>query len=145
MHIAVARLTFSGEQSGSRRAVTNARAEALLDQQAIEYEREPSWIEKGQKPDFYCHGHPNFWCEVKTLERLPDSKELEAALAELRSRTSNIPQPGFGIAYIDSGFDHREAKAVRGASGRQVPRPIRDLFPSVRIEHGLARRIRGDA
>jgi hypothetical protein len=60
MHIAVARLTFSGEQSGSRRAVTNARAEALLDKQAIEYEREPSWIEKGQKPDFYCHGHPNF-------------------------------------------------------------------------------------
>ena len=35
--------------------MTNARAEALLDKQGIEYEREPSWIEKGQKPDFYCH------------------------------------------------------------------------------------------
>jgi hypothetical protein len=92
--------------------VTNARAEALLDKQGIEYEREPSWIEKGQKPDFYCHGHSNFWCEVKTLEPLPDSKELEAALAELRSKTSNIPQPSLGIAYIGSGFDHREAKAV---------------------------------
>jgi hypothetical protein len=122
MHIAVARLTFSGEQSGSRRAVTNARAEALLDKQGIEYEREPSWIEKGQKPDFYWHGHPNFWCEVKTLERLPDSNELEAALAQLRSKTSNIPQPGFGIAYIGSGFDHREAKAVTHLVKRAVQR-----------------------
>ena len=36
--------------------MTNARAEALLDKQGIRYKREPSWIEKGQKPDFYCHG-----------------------------------------------------------------------------------------
>jgi hypothetical protein len=102
--------------------VTNARAEVLLDKQRIRYEREPSWIEKGQKPDFYCHGRPNFWCEVKTLEPLPDSKQLEAALADLRSRTSNISEPGFGIAYIGFGFDHREAKAVTHLVRRAVQR-----------------------
>jgi len=102
--------------------VTNARAEALFDKQRIRYEREPSWIEKGQKPDFYCHGRPNFWCEVKTLEPLPDSKQLEAALADLRSRTFNISEPGFGIAYIGFGFDHREAKAVTHLVRRAVQR-----------------------
>ena len=57
--------------------MTNARAEALLDKQGIRYEREPNWIAKGQKPDFYCEGRPNFWCEVKTLGRLPDDEDQE--------------------------------------------------------------------
>jgi hypothetical protein len=91
--------------------VTNVRAEALLDKQGVRYEREPDWIKKGQKPDFYCHGRPNYWCEVKTLEPLPDSKALGEALADLRNRTSNISEPGLGIAYIGPGFDHREAKS----------------------------------
>jgi hypothetical protein len=103
-------------------AVTNARAEALLDKQGIRYEREPIWIKNGQKPDFYCHGRPNFWCEVKTLEPLPDSKELEAALAVLRNRTSNVSEPGFGIAYIGHEFDHRGAKAVAHLVKRAVRR-----------------------
>jgi hypothetical protein len=122
MHVRLARLTLSSRQSGSRRVVTNARAEALLRKQGIKFEREPSWIEKGQKPDFYCRARPNFWCEVKTLEPLPDSEELGAALADLRSRTSNIWEPSCGFAYIGRGFDHREAKAVTHLIKRAVCR-----------------------
>jgi hypothetical protein len=63
--------------------VTNTRAEALLNKQGIRCEREPSWIEKGQKPDFFCCGRPKFWCEVKTLGRLPDSRESNALFSSL--------------------------------------------------------------
>jgi hypothetical protein len=92
--------------------VTNARAEALLDKQGIRYEREPDWIKKGQKPDFYCRGRTKFWCEVKTLGQLPDSKDQNRALAELRNRTSGISSPGYGIGYISSALSHRDAKTV---------------------------------
>jgi hypothetical protein len=102
--------------------VTNARAEALLDKQGIKYEREPDWIEKGQKPDFYCRGRSNFWCEVKTLVRLPDDEDRNRALTELRNRTAGIPSSGYGIAYIRSALSPRDAKAAANLLKRAVPR-----------------------
>jgi hypothetical protein len=102
--------------------VTNARAETLLRKQRIKFERELDWIEEGQKPDFYCRARPHFWCEVKTLEPLPETEELGAALADLQSRTSTISEPGCGVAYIGKGHDHREAKAVTHLIKRAVLR-----------------------
>lgn len=102
--------------------MTNARAKALLGKQGIRYEREPDWITKGQKPDFYCYGHLKFWCEVKTLGRLPDSEDQHRALVELRNRTSGIFSPGYGIAYIRSPLSPRDAKAVSHLVKRAVPR-----------------------
>ena len=133
MHVRRARLTLSGGQLGSRRAVTNARAEALLDKQGIKYEREPDWIEKGQKPDFYCHGRPNVWCEVKTLVRLPDDEERNRALTDLRNRTSGISSPGYGIAYIRSALSPRDAKAAANLLKRAVPRLEASDAPQVAV------------
>ena len=116
-----------------RKAVTNARAEALLDKQGIRYEREPDWIEKGQKPDFYCRGRPNFWCEVKTLGRLPNDEDQNRALAELRNRTSNISSSGYGIAYIRSALSPRDAKAVTNLLKRAVPRLEASDAPDVAV------------
>jgi len=102
--------------------VTNKRAEALLDKQGIKYETEPDWIKKGQKPDFYCRGRPNFWCEVKTLGRLPNDQDANRALPELKRRTSGISSPGYGIAYIRTALSPRDAKAVSNLVKRAVPR-----------------------
>jgi hypothetical protein len=102
--------------------VTNKRAEALLDNQGIRYEREPDWIKKGQKPDFYCHGRSNFWCEVKTLGRLPTDQDVHRALPELKNRTSGISSPGYGIAYIRTALSPRDAKAVSNLVRRAVSR-----------------------
>ena len=116
-----------------RKAVTNARAESLLDRQGIRYEREPDWIEKGQKPDFYCRGRPNFWCEVKTVGRLPNDEDQNRALAELRNRTSNISSSGYGIAYIRSALSPRDAKAVTNLLKRAVPRLEASDAPDVAV------------
>lgn len=113
--------------------MTNARAEALLEKCGIKFECEPAWILEGQKPDFYCRGRPNFWCEVKTLGRLPDSKDQSDALAELRNRTSGIFLPGYGIAYISSALNHRDAKAVAHLVKRAVRRFQDSDSPQVTI------------
>ena len=113
--------------------MTNTRAEALLDKQGITYEREPDWVKKGQKPDFYCCGRSTFWCEVKTLGRLPDDEDQNRALAELRNRTSNISSPGYGIAYIRSALSPRDAKAVTNLLKRAVPRLEASDAPQVAV------------
>jgi hypothetical protein len=113
--------------------VTNARAETLLDKQGIRYEREPDWIEKGQKPDFYCRGRSNFWCEVKTLGRLPDDEDRNRAFTELRNRTSSISAPGYGIAYIRSALSARDAKAITNLLKRAVPRLDASDSPDVAV------------
>jgi hypothetical protein len=115
------------------RAVTNARAEALLDKQRIKYEPEPDWIEKGQKPDFYCRGRSNFWCEVKTLGRLPDDEDKNRALTELKERTSSISSPGYGIAYIRSALSSSDAKAVTNLLKRAVPRLAASDAPEIAV------------
>lgn len=102
--------------------MTDTRAEKLFDRLGIPYEREPDWITKGQRPDFYCYGIPKFWCEVKTLEKLEDSKQAGRALAELRSRTSNISLPGQGIAHVNNNLNHRDAKVVARLVHRAVRR-----------------------
>jgi len=133
MHGVLARFTLSGKQSGNRRVVTNARAEVLLKKQGIKFEREPDWIEKGQKPDFYCRGRSSFWCEVKTLVRLPDDEERNRALTELRNRTAGIPASGYGIAYIRSALSPRDAKATANLLKRAVPRLEASDAPQVAV------------
>ena len=83
--------------------MTDARATALFAKLGIMREREPDWITEGRKADFYCSGHQPFWCEVKTLERLPDSQMVGEALADLGARARAITLPGRGIAYIGAG------------------------------------------
>jgi hypothetical protein len=124
---------LSDKLLGSHPVVTNARAEALLNKQGIGYEREPDWIEKGQKPDFYCRGRSNFWCEVKTLVQLPDDEERNRALIQLRNRTEGISSPGYGIAYIRSVLSPRDAKATANLLKRAVPRLEASDAPQVAI------------
>ena len=112
----------NGATAPGAKPVTNARAEALLDKQCFKYEREPGWIEKGQKPDFFCRGRSRFWCEVKTLGRLPDDQDRDRAFVELKNRTSIISSRGYGIAYIRSPLSHRDAKAITNILKRAVPR-----------------------
>jgi hypothetical protein len=97
---------------GDYGVVSDARAEELLKKLGIKYEREPEWIKEGRKPDFYCSEPTGFWCEVKTLERSEDSKQLHDALAELNSRTSELPLTGMGIAYVAKPLSKRDAKVV---------------------------------
>jgi hypothetical protein len=113
--------------------VTNARAEALLDKRGIRYEREPNWITQGQKPDFYCKGPSNFWCEVKTLVRLPDDEERNRALTQLRNRTAGISSSGYGIAYIRSALSPRDAKATSNLLKRAVPRLEASDAPQIAV------------
>jgi hypothetical protein len=77
---------------------------------------------RGSEAGLLLPGRPDFWCEVKTLGRLPDSKDQSDALAELRNRTSGIFLPGYGIAYISSALNHRDAKAVAQLVKRAVRR-----------------------
>jgi hypothetical protein len=44
--------------------MTDSRAEELFEKLGVNFERELDWIREGQKPDFYCAGCPNFWCEA---------------------------------------------------------------------------------
>ena len=118
--------------------MSNDRAQALLEKAGINCEPEPNWIEDGRKPDFYCPGRFKFWCEVKTRERSPDFKLLGDALNELKQRCSGISLPGQGVAYVNSTFNHRDAKAVvnllRRALGRfadkDAPAKVVALIPA---------------
>jgi hypothetical protein len=102
--------------------VTDARAKQLFEKLGIACEREPDWIAVGQKPDFYCVGRQTFWCEVKTLERTEDTKQLGRALAQLRARVSTVSGTGQGIAYIGNRLSHRHAKVVTHLVKRAVNR-----------------------
>jgi hypothetical protein len=93
-------------------SVTNERATTRLATAGIAYESEPDWIEEGRRADFYCSGAAEFWCEVKTLEPLEDTKQLGKALAKLRQRTASISLPGQGVAYLKGNLSDRDAKIV---------------------------------
>lgn len=92
--------------------MTNDRAAARFSPAGITYEREPDWIEEGRKADFYCSGAAEFWCEVKTLEPLEDTKQLGKALAKLEQRATNISLPGQAVAYVKGNLSDRDAKTV---------------------------------
>ena len=92
--------------------MTNERATARFLSAGVTYECEPDWIEEGRKADFHCSGAAEFWCEVKTLEPLEDTKQLEKALAKLEQRTANILLPGLAVAYVKGSLSDRDAKTV---------------------------------
>jgi hypothetical protein len=117
--------TFETCCSGNDRErgiVTDKRAEKLLDGLGIAYEREPDWIRRGRKADFYCSTRPRFWCEVKTLGKLEDQQILADALAELDRRAEGAPVRGQAIAYIDGRLTPGEAKIVMRLAKRAAAR-----------------------
>jgi hypothetical protein len=102
--------------------MTDRGAEELFEKLGIKFEREPEWIKEGQKPDFYCSGRQDFWCEVKTLGVLGDSRHLGEALDELNKRASKIALSGQGFAYVNDNLGHRTAKMVMNLAGRALKR-----------------------
>ncbi|SRR5581483_6571109 len=102
--------------------MSNAKAEVLLRRSGIKYEPEPDWVRDGRKPDFFCSGRSEFWCEVKTREPLPDLQLLSNARRQLEQRASNITHCGKGIAYIDGTFAHRDAKIITNLLERALAR-----------------------
>lgn len=102
--------------------MSNERAEALLVQAKLQFEREPSWIKKGQRPDFFCSGTGDFWCEVKTLEPTDDFTQTANFHEELRNRTSDLKMSGKGIAYVGDSLTSGEAKILTELLKRALPR-----------------------
>jgi hypothetical protein len=102
--------------------MTDKRDEELFRKLGIIFEHEPGWITEGQKPDFYCSGPMDFWCEVKTLEVLADSEQLSDALDELNRRAVKISMQGEGFAYVNGSLSHRNAKAVMNLAARALKR-----------------------
>jgi hypothetical protein len=110
--------------------VSNARAKRLLDGARLKYEEEPAWITSGRKPDFYCSGPAAFWCEVKSLERTPDSKKLDHAIRELTRRAANLSLNGRGMAYVRDDFTARDAKVLMQLLRRALLRLNEEQGPS---------------
>ncbi len=102
--------------------MNNERAKTLLEKVGIKCEVEPEWIAEGQRPDFYCTGGAEFWCEVKTLEPPEDFVLLGDANVELRRRTSNISLTGQGRAYVSDSLTHRDAKVIVPLLNRALSR-----------------------
>lgn len=92
--------------------MSNERGKEILLKSGANCEREPDWIKEGRKPDFYCTGKNEFWCEIKTLEQTGDSVQLGNAHVELRKRAKNITTHGKGFAYVSRDFTSRDAKHV---------------------------------
>lgn len=112
--------------------MSNNRAKALLEAAQLAFEEEPAWIKEGRKPDFYCFGSHEFWCEVKTLERTPDSEKLGNAALELTRRAKNLSAPGRGITYFKDSLSARDAKVVMQLLKRALSR-FGDPDPPKRI------------
>ena len=66
--------------------MSNERAERWLRSLGYEPEPEPTWIEEGQKPDFYCAGARALWVEVKTFDPTVEQQEMGKALGDLGQR-----------------------------------------------------------
>ncbi|NEW93797.1 hypothetical protein [Rhodopseudomonas sp. BR0M22] len=117
--------------------MSHPEAEALFRKACIPFEPEPGWIAEGRKPDFYCRGKHPFWCEVKNLERLEDTRRLGEAFNELSARTGNLELTGQGFAHIHPNFSHRDAKtvvhllkrALRRLADRDAPDTVVALVP----------------
>lgn len=92
--------------------MTEKRAEKFFEQVGVKYDAEPDCIEQGKKPDFFCSGREDFWCEVKTLGPTNDFKALGDAHEEMRQRAEKISLKGRGFAWVSDKLDHRDAKAV---------------------------------
>jgi hypothetical protein len=102
--------------------MTDTRAEKLLGDLGIAYEREPEWITEGRKADFYCATRPRFWCEVKTLGELEDQRIRGEALAELNNRIAGVPVRGQAIAYLDGRLEPSDAKTIARLAKRAAAR-----------------------
>lgn len=98
------------------------RARALWEAVGFACEPEPDWIEEGQRPDFFCSGHSEFWCEVKTLELTSEFSSLSDLLKALSNRAKDIQQPGRGMAFAGAEVSDLHLKKITLLLSRSLGR-----------------------
>jgi hypothetical protein len=88
------------------------QAEALLRRQGFACEREPSWVLKGKKPDFFCQGRASIWVEVKTLSATTSAQRQRYFSREFQQRSRAVTFPGDALAEISEKATAKDIKVV---------------------------------
>jgi hypothetical protein len=101
---------------------SETRMRILLEGAGFTCEPEPDWIKEGKKPDFFCSGPLEFWCEVKTLEPTTEFTGLSDVLEALAVRTKNMGKPGRGMAFVGTEVTSRDLKKVTSLLTRWLGR-----------------------
>ena len=109
--------------------MSNERAKSLFDELELVSEYEPDWIVEGKRPDFFCSGAAEFWCEVKTVGPTPEHEALGRAHEDLRLRAEGIELPGAGFLWVDASADQRDAKLLMQLIERAIARFAQDDAP----------------
>lgn len=91
---------------------SETRIRGLLESADLICEPEPHWIVDGQRPDFFCSGPSEFWCEVKTLEPMSEFTALCDILQALSVRTKQIGKLGRGMAFASPDVNGRDLKKI---------------------------------
>jgi hypothetical protein len=101
---------------------SETRMRTLLERAGFTCEPEPDWIKEGKKPDFFCSGPLELWCEVKTLAPTTEFTALSDVLEALAIRTKNIGKPGRGMAFVGTEVTSRDLKKVTSLLTRWLGR-----------------------
>jgi len=102
--------------------MTEKRAQEFLERAGVKCEVEPEWVKEGKKPDFFCSGSGEFWCEVKTFGPTKNFENLGDAHEEMRRRAEKLSFRGQGFLWVSDKLDHRDAKIVMSLLERSLPR-----------------------
>lgn len=90
----------------------NEIARQLLLAAGFSLEAEPSWVTKGEKPDFFCTGPVELWVEVKAIGEPERFERLGANFDSLRDRAKSVSGHGRAHAWVADDATERDLKAA---------------------------------